>query len=911
MTDKYESDDLDLENAIGDVFKSFELSQIDPQAIPGSENPVVDQNSADHNPDEEFNDKDIHYHPSTQNHLVQIGSHPHDTEQHDDHDLDIIDDAITSAFSSLHDSQIRQHHEQQHSETPQQTQDTALSDEAHNNEPPKSHSQQASEQHEDIRNHNHDNDHNENSIEDDDFNLANVITSAIQSINTIQPNEQSDDQKDEHKSLPVENSHESQQPSEEQNEDHSAYSPLQVEKNYEEDAADDLDLQNAIGNAFESIKESDFNLNKVISESFQNLTGREKLLNKSQIAKLRENEHIPEDVLQQLAKEITNQVSEMDDSNQIKNKHLDLPKIDDQVLNHFVNEANKEKREGSDAVVPAEIPTQGDGDDDSQLQSTIADAVKNVIGEGQQNKEVELDNSQMNDILTNAFNMAMENPTELLSNLETDEFKAREDLHYDNHELNKRLSLIDSSSTRKPVDLNHQLGSMMASLSKNNDSNLLNVIKSLTTFLTNSNFQIFKNSQSLISIINQYKHNDFEKLFINSLNLSKNYLRSNSKLKCIVAIDNILILFGKSISGDILNYNYNLITLITNSIINCITNYANLKNFKDSIFKKPRLSSLEHKEKIRIENRQRKQKWREENRERNKDNDLRTRVSKRANATFGEKESIEKLNWIEEEFNRRKERRLSKQKKENTGPNSLSGDESKDFNNEQFIQDKNLIQLVNDFFNIFSNFSPKDDPETGLFTTSVTISSASIIYLLSFNPSFEFKKLDTIVTSIVNSLLSTFNSVDQQERLFYLARGSHVKLDNLKSIYNDELNYSVDPELNTIQQSEVDSYSGQSNSSGEGARDESSDEIRVESSTKRMKLEEKVENSSINLKFPAYKNDETMKKSNTQVISGSPASSSMNMRNLKKPGTFKKPSYNDKKGKSLGFPPLYSTSIKH
>jgi hypothetical protein len=68
-------------------------------------------------------------------------------------------------------------------------------------------------------------------------------------------------------------------------------------------------------------------------------------------------------------------------------------------------------------------------------------------------------------------------------------------------------------------------------------------------------------------------------------------------------------------------------------------------------------------ERIRLENRQRKKKWREANEDRNKDNDLRCRVTKRANKLFGPEASERKAVWIEGEFKRRQSKRQEKERK--------------------------------------------------------------------------------------------------------------------------------------------------------------------------------------------------------------------------------------------------------
>ncbi|KAJ1990602.1 hypothetical protein H4R33_001654 [Dimargaris cristalligena] len=79
-------------------------------------------------------------------------------------------------------------------------------------------------------------------------------------------------------------------------------------------------------------------------------------------------------------------------------------------------------------------------------------------------------------------------------------------------------------------------------------------------------------------------------------------------------------------------------------------------------------------EKMRAENRERKKRWRENNEERNKDNDLRCRVNKRANKLYGEGPSEAKARWAEEEFQRRRSRRMNKETKRMVGgpnPNHL------------------------------------------------------------------------------------------------------------------------------------------------------------------------------------------------------------------------------------------------
>lgn len=67
---------------------------------------------------------------------------------------------------------------------------------------------------------------------------------------------------------------------------------------------------------------------------------------------------------------------------------------------------------------------------------------------------------------------------------------------------------------------------------------------------------------------------------------------------------------------------------------------------------------VENKKKVREDNAARKRRWREVNLLQNRDNDLRARILKRGTELYGPSESPAKSKWIEEEFNRRRQRRI-------------------------------------------------------------------------------------------------------------------------------------------------------------------------------------------------------------------------------------------------------------
>lgn len=959
-------EDMDLENAIGEVFDQFDLSELNhneshgdsqhqsqephpslhhqSESVEEGDGPVLDRSGLPNPPDaNNIGDAPHNLHRNMDH--ESPSTHPKPPEEEGD---EAFEAAINDAFQSLQDSQTdHQHHqsplgpqEDSHKHNDIDAQGNAsgmldhpesIHDETDNNQP--SHEEAEAPNPELLDQSRHD--------DGDDIDLANAITDAIESINPKDAPEDhhSDDQDTQKTDASQQQSepmfeHQGSDSSNRQEENPSSnYSPLEIEKrDYNDEDKDDLDLQNAIGNAFESIKDKqeevdDDGLSKVITESFQNLVSHDKSHPKnkiqmndvvsnlvSQINDENRSNNISEDMLQELAQEITNQVQFQEDSDQLisrrRSLNLNAPKIDEQILNHFVNDAHRDKERlqeksqerdkvtGTDSDIHQEalnLPTRtqqpsADKPDqprndkskpndmalsDPRFQSTMANVVKKVMA-NDNDKEEELNNLEMNDILTNAFNMAMENPTELLNNLEADDVKLD---RFKTKDLNqRRLSIAETlalhrskerekekektkqdgpakvedtagkeqqtekdtaevagkqnehandntvseahkkfkdshvvpseirhSIIDKPEDINSQLSSVISNISQvlppsdhltgNNDRNLVTIIKSMTSFLTNSNFQVFKSSQSLISIINNYKGNELEPIFVNSLNLAKDFLNSQKREKSTVAIDNVLILFGKHSTNDNLNHSHSLVSLVSNSVLNVICNFSTLKSFKNLYAKKLELNPIEYKERIRLENRERKKRWREENSERNKDNDLRARVTRKAHKLFGAKESQEKTSWVEDEFNKRRERRLAKQRETEQKGNS---DEPSSYKYDQYTNDKQLIDIITDFFNVFSNFAPKNDPETGLKTASVAIASVAIIYLLVINPDLESKRIDGIMNSLMTNLINTFTSLEQQERLIYLAKGSsNNKLEHLEPLQLETSDSATIPDSTT------------------------------------------------------------------------------------------------------------------
>lgn len=154
---------------------------------------------------------------------------------------------------------------------------------------------------------------------------------------------------------------------------------------------------------------------------------------------------------------------------------------------------------------------------------------------------------------------------------------------------------------------------------------------------------------------------------------------------------------------------------------------------------KPEVDSPEYKERIRIENRERKKRWREENAERNRDNDLRLRVLKRASLMFGDNDSAEKRAWAEEEFNRRKVKRLAKQQKEDDKPRE----------NRRPEKNPELTKPLHDVFHILSDLNT----DSFALVPAVSACTATIASVYAFRNGTDLKTVEPAVLTTMAQLM--------------------------------------------------------------------------------------------------------------------------------------------------------------
>ncbi|ODQ82228.1 hypothetical protein BABINDRAFT_5227 [Babjeviella inositovora NRRL Y-12698] len=180
---------------------------------------------------------------------------------------------------------------------------------------------------------------------------------------------------------------------------------------------------------------------------------------------------------------------------------------------------------------------------------------------------------------------------------------------------------------------------------------------------------------------------------------------------------------------------------------------AVLSNLKKNKHSSPKvvLDAPALKEKIRIGNRERKKRWREGNQDRNKDNDLRVRVQKRAMVMFGKEDSDKKKAWVEAEFSKRREKRMSRLKRDDkleVAARPAAREPKKRSDRPKPPPDANLVQSITSIFNIF-NTGAKGDPSSVL---TATATAAAAAYASSAGASKDQALIASAVSTIISSL---------------------------------------------------------------------------------------------------------------------------------------------------------------
>lgn len=945
-------DNMALENAIGDAFKQFGF---------------IDENKHQDEPD---NDKS--------------GNYEHQDEQHDDHaekDDDFnLEESVSQAFASIDQSK----------------------------EPEKPESDNVKE-------------------EPEELNLEDVIGDAFKSIAdnfNLDKQDSGEQDSSDHK---YEQEHEQQPEHRESKEPESQ----ELEHHESEAAQNDTNLEDAIGAAFQSLvednqpsherKSSDHELHAALStfaearrESISE--GKDHNIDLAglvsnvvqQMAGEGESENvegaIPKDVLQELAAEITNQVQGSEEHS----RKVDVPLIDDNVLMHFQKEADKEEERHHD----------------SAISSALANAVRTAIrkapqkGTEQEPEEHDLENLQMNEIFQNAFNMAMQNPQELLTSFEGEpelalppEVKeaaaSAKDLTVSTaaaiaalsvkdalnkkdvqpaEEPRKSLSIAETLAfhrsnmgakkpvVEKPVEAektqsNPHLSNILSSLSQHIQSgsqsqNLMLLIRQMTNALMLNKSTV--NTSAIVQEITSSLREtpEVHHFHVESLKNAKEFLTSSdldTTQKSSVILDNILeVLLSKENVPLIVSTVQvpkpepsNLLEFHT-SIFNSLTSFGSLRGKNAVLGVKPDTESDEYKERIRIDNRERKKKWREGNIERNKDNDLRSRVIKRANVMFGEENTPEKKTWIEEEFHARREKRLAKQKKEgNKSSENLAFAEElmekSSKNPSTLAHDSVFINRLTTGFNLVSEIGAREDSKSIMTAASAYLAVVSSSYAITLGVT-DRKAVTNAITLILNSILDSAVKTGDFSRLSFLlktedsstAQPADTKdvLSRISALTGGASGVKGASALEILRNSQKRLGLDFVNSDNKKVKladlstkflekdKNSMSRIQSEIDQLRSSISNATTGSYLNagLKMPLYRSTVSSVKEeapgplpkgplpfiSNKVGTGAESTNYGGRSALRKPGSFQRPAFSkpQNRGKNLGFPPLYSASFE-
>lgn len=343
---------------------------------------------------------------------------------------------------------------------------------------------------------------------------------------------------------------------------------------------------------------------------------------------------------------------------------------------------------------------------------------------------------------------------------------------------NLNTSVGPKKATQSPLsgqEWNSNLSSVLSSISQRIRTNgsdshgLLQVIRQMTNSLSASHLNFATGKLIANEIINSHRTRELHKKLVDSLLVARTFLERRRNIltnaSAVSLINSVLQSFKASEdeSTDLAKHDESkapsidtdTISSLIDTVVGAISNYTT-KQARNRI-KQPK-DTLEYKEKIRQGNRERKKKWREENAERNKDNDLRARVTKRANVLFRDGSESKKKEWIENEFNTRRLKRFERERE-------IQSRDSKGFSGDSMLEaDPALTELVSDIFNIVSGLTTKEDPKSALAATSAATASVAAIYALDTGS--DLKVINNAVLMIVTGLIEKSNS-RQQKPLSY------------------------------------------------------------------------------------------------------------------------------------------------
>ncbi|CDK28873.1 unnamed protein product [Kuraishia capsulata CBS 1993] len=328
------------------------------------------------------------------------------------------------------------------------------------------------------------------------------------------------------------------------------------------------------------------------------------------------------------------------------------------------SEPEHETGSGNDAASDAEIPAEllrqlamqtfeqledKDHEDSEALQAALAQMVKDVVENNETVKEPHDDDLDLNEILQNAMELAMENPTDLLTNMEEalrDETRKRPKKKtragkVENHTETGSTAVESKASPPKPEPPKKVT---------------LSIAETLALTRARMNYARTSGPGGSSELSRSSTGPDPRTLIAQRLAPPASKSQHRARF------------------GNWTNLSFTSLRAMTGALLTTISrldggagNYIDKRPLSSGDDLRPADMPLgdspeDIKLRIKIENRIRKKKWRERNSEKNKDNDLRARLMKRAIQLFPQdSQESDRKSWFDKEFGRRKEKRLARE----------------------------------------------------------------------------------------------------------------------------------------------------------------------------------------------------------------------------------------------------------
>ncbi|KAI5948805.1 hypothetical protein KGF57_005203 [Candida theae] len=456
------------------------------------------------------------------------------------------------------------------------------------------------------------------------------------------------------------------------------------------------------------------------------------------------------------------------------------------------------------------------------------------------------------------------------------------------------------SSLLSNPDIKSQISSVMSSLtSKINsgelaDTNILFTIRQITEELASGGtLTSFLSNQASSTATTPATEKEDRQILANALGMARIFLlefatKSHVQEKSVSEMNTMISNLNEDFSSPSLELSIEraeFISSIANATLTTLVDNTADIQYSAEVFNEVeefRNSSPEARRRTRIGNRERKKKWREENAERNRIIEIRTRVLKKALTEFGEEDTPDKLEWIESEIKRRKERRYARvqtDEEKTEGVSKTEKTKSQDVQGkvQHVSQDKRLIHQVKDVVKIFFEKPDNSKSSSDLITVSSVLGALSLIY--SETVKFDEEIMLAGMKAILKAITTRVHILDgHKSRLSSEALRTESSKRRLSEILFNAKRLKVDPDIVTS----ISNKPPQSMSISDGIMSKPSLQLPRDSP------------------FISHK------------VGGANASASTT--GLRKPGSFQKPKpfenpRKDKRsGGSLSSPKLYSTT---